>query len=407
MMRSSLMALVLVAAIVGVAAAQQKTDKPAKPFAPEWAQFAGWDVFTSKGCGKCHRVRGVGGAVGPDLGRIKTGKSFFDIGADLWNHLPKMGAKMREVGVERPTLTPRDAANVIAFLFTAQYMDESGNAASGEKLFASKGCARCHAVGDKSDARVGPNLDRIKRASSPVVVAATMWNHGPEMTLAMKWEGVPRPTLEGKELLDIVAYVQSVSKDTGETEQVVPGTPERGHKIFVEKKCATCHAVGGKGPRVGPDLGTSGHHVSLTEFAARMWNHQPAMLERMKQRAITPPKLTGQEMADVLAYLYVSRYFESEGKADRGRALAQDKGCLGCHSVRGVGEKVGADFARSQLVRTPSGLVAGMWNHSGLMERAAEKRSVAWPALTGQELADLSAYFVSLSAGAPKARGAK
>ena len=391
----ALIALVAVPVPVAAQAPQAAADKPSLPFPPEWAQLAGWDVFAKKDCGKCHQIRGFGGQGGPDLARIRTGASFFGVGADLWNHVPKMGAKMRETGIDRATLTPREAANLVAFLFTAQYGDESGSAANGEKLFASK-CAACHEAGGRGG-RVGPSLDQIKRANSPVMVAAGMWNHAPRMAEAMKETGATRPTLEGKELLDIIAYVQSVSKDTGSTSQVVPGTPDRGRQLFRGKKCATCHAVGGKGPRVGPDLGTPGHHVSLTEFGARMWNHQPVMLERMKERKIEPPKLTGQDMADVLAYLYVSRYFDDGGNAERGIALVKDKGCLVCHSVRGEGGKVAADFARSTVVRTPTGLVAGLWNHSRLMERATEKRGVAWPTLTGAELADLSAYLASLS----------
>ncbi|MBI4594580.1 MAG: cytochrome c, partial [Candidatus Rokubacteria bacterium] len=86
-----------------------------------------------------------------------------------------------------------------------------------------------------------------------------------------------------------------------------------------------------------------------------------------------------------------------------GGELVQAKGCLTCHSVRGKGGKVAADFATSTVVRAPASLVAGMWNHSRLMEGQAEKQQVPWPVLNGQELADISAYFVSLSKpAAPK-----
>jgi mono/diheme cytochrome c family protein len=389
----------------GAPSAPPSAGRPAVPFAPEWAQIAGFDVFAKKDCGKCHSVRGVGGKVGPDLARTAGGTSFFAIGASLWNHVPKMGARMREAGLDRATLTSRETADLIAFLFTAQYGDESGDAASGAKLFASKGCAACHAIAG-SGGTVGPELDKVKRARSPVLVAAALWNHGPQMAQAFADKNVSRPQIEGKELLDIVAYVQSVSKDAGETEQIIPGTPERGRKLFSDKRCVACHAVGGRGGRIGPDLGTARHHVSLTEFATRMWNHQEPMAQRMKEQRIEPPKLTGQDMADILAYLYVSRYFDPEGNAARGAALVKEKGCLGCHTARGAGGQGAGDFARSTVVQTAPGLVAGMWNHSRLMERAARERSVAWPTLTGEELSDLSAYFRSLSA-ASRAKPAK
>lgn len=377
--------------------------QPPPPFAPAWAMLAGWDVFAKGGCGKCHGIRGVGGGIGPDLGRIETGKSFFELGAAMWNHLPRMGAKMRELGIERPRLTPVELSNVIAFLFTAQYYDELGDAKVGERLYTVKGCILCHEVGGRGE-RVGPGLDFLKRANSPVLVAAAMWNHGPEMADAMKAKGMVRPTFQGKEMVDLVAFIVAAAKDgAGATAQVVPGTPERGQKVFSEKRCVVCHSVGGKGGKVGPDLGRRGHHVSLVRFAALMWNHGLTMWARMKERGIEVPRLAGQEMADIVAYLYVSHYFDQAASAERGRQLLQSKGCLTCHSVRGKGGKISADFATSKLVGSPAGLIAGMWNHSRYMEAQVQRQEIPWPILTGRELADIAAYLASISrAGLPR-----
>ncbi len=103
------------------AAAQQQASQPPLPSAPDWALIAGWDVYSKKGCGQCHGVRsGSEGRAAPDLARIQSGAGFYELGAAMWNHLPLMGAKMREKGIERPTLTPLELANVLAFIFTAQ-----------------------------------------------------------------------------------------------------------------------------------------------------------------------------------------------------------------------------------------------------------------------------------------------
>lgn len=392
-------ALLLSAAAAPVLAQQQ----PPQPFAPEWGMIAGADVFAAKGCGRCHAIRGIGGGIGPDLGRIRGGTSFFDLGADMWNHLPRMGAKMREMGIERPTLTATEVSNLIAFLFTVQYYDPAGDPKAGEALFTAKGCIQCHEVGG-TGGRVGPGLDFLKRANSPVLVAAAMWNHGPEMAEAMTAKGIPRPTFQGKEIVDLIAYIVTAAKaDTGETAQVVPGVPERGQKLFTEKRCVVCHRVGGKGGTVGPELGRHGHHVSLSQFAALMWNHGPKMWPRMKERGIQVPRLTGQEMADILAYLYTSHYFDQAASPQRGKELVQMKGCLTCHSVRGKGGKISADFATSEAAGSPASLIAGMWNHSRFMEAEARRREVPWPVLTGQELADIAGYLGSISkAGRPK-----
>jgi mono/diheme cytochrome c family protein len=350
----------------------------------------------------------VGGKVGPDLARVPSGGGFYQLGAALWNHLPRMGERMREQRIERPALTAADVSNLLAFLFTAAYRDESGEPRSGEQLFAAKGCVQCHAVGGKGGG-VGPALDALKGANSPVLVAAAMWNHGPRMAEAMKAKGLERPTFKGRELVDVIAYVVSAARDTAApTAQVIPGTPERGEKLFAEKSCAACHAVGGRGGKVGPPLGGRAHHVSLTDFAALMWNHGPAMWAKMKERGIEVPQLSGQEMADVVAYLYASHYFDAiAGKAPRGGQLVQGKGCVTCHSVRGKGGTVAADFATSTVVGSPAGVIAAMWNHGPRMEGQAEKQAVSLPTLTGQELADITAYLGSLGRTRPPQKKAK
>ena len=391
----------LLLGLTSLADAQQapQLPQPPQPFAPDWAMFAGGKVFAEKGCGRCHALRGTGGGVGPDLGRIQTGTSFFELGAAMWNHLPRMGARMLEVGIRRPTLTPTELSNLIAFLFTAQYYDEQGDPKVGEGLFTGKGCVQCHEVGGKGG-RVGPGLDFLKRANAPILVAAAMWNHGPEMAETIKARGIARPTFQGKELGDLIAYIVAAAKVDvgGDTAQVVPGTPERGQKVFTEKRCIVCHRVAGKGGTIGPELGQRAHHVSLTQFAALMWNHGPTMWAKMKERGIQVPRLTGQEMADVVAYLFVSRYFDQPALGRvQGQQLVQTKGCLTCHSVRGKGGKVGADFATSRVVGTAAGVVAAMWNHSRFMESQAQKQEIPWPVLSGQELRDIATYLGSIS----------
>jgi mono/diheme cytochrome c family protein len=380
------------------ATAQQQASQPPLPSAPDWALIAGWDVYAKKGCGQCHGVRsGSEGRAAPDLARIQSGAGFYELGAAMWNHLPLMGAKMRETGIERPTLTPLELANLLAFIFTAQYYDELGNAKTGERLFTTKGCAQCHAVGGKGG-NVGPALDALKRTNSPVLVAARMWSHGPGMAEAMRAKGIERPTFARNELVDIIAFITATATDPGgETAQILPGTPQGGETLFRGKQCAVCHTIGGKGGKVGPELGRA-HHISLTQFAGLMWNHAPGMWARMKDRGIEVPQLTGQEMADIVAYLYTSHYFDpAAGSSARGRQVAQTKGCVACHSVRGKGGKVAADFATSNVVGSPAALIAAMWNHSRSMEDQATKQGLKLPTLKGQELADMSAYLRSLT----------
>src|SRR3970282_2094028 len=111
--------------------------------------------------------------------------------------------------------------------------------------------------------RVGPGLDFLKRANSPVLVAAAMWNHGPEKAETMKAQRIGRPTFQRKELGDLIAYIVAAAKVDvgGDTAQVIPGTPERGQKLFTEKRCVVCHRVAGNGGPVGLALGRRGPHA--------------------------------------------------------------------------------------------------------------------------------------------------
>ncbi len=360
-------------------------EKPEHPFAPTWANLAGARVFGEKACGLCHAIRGLGATAGPDLSRIER-KSFWDLGAAMSNHL-------RGVNIRKPTLTPEEVTSLIAFLFTLQYHDQPGDPKAGEQLFGSKGCVVCHEVGGKGG-RIGPSLDFLKQANSPVLVAAALWNHGPEMTERLKERGIARPTFEGKELGDIIAYIFAAARDGGgDRAQVGPGVPERGEKLLSAKQCIVCHSVGGKGGKVGPELGRR-QHISLTQFAALMWNHGPQMWARMQERGVQVPRLKGQEMADLVAYLYVSHFFDQETTPARGRELLEAKGCLACHPARGQGGKSAADLGSYRAARSSAALVASLWNHPRFLP--AERREVPWPLLTGQELADMAAYLATL-----------
>src|SRR4030095_10031729 len=155
-----------------------------------------------------------------------------------------------------------EVSNVLAFIFTAQYSDEAGNPKTGEQLFTAKGCVKCHSVGGKGGS-VGPAADARKRSNSPVLVAARMWSHGPQMAEAMKAKGIERPTFKRNELVDVIPYITATAQDPAARAR------ERGESVVGDKLCPPCHTIGGKGGKVGPELGRA-HHVSLTQFAGLM-----------------------------------------------------------------------------------------------------------------------------------------
>jgi len=364
-------------------------------FSPTQDPLAGSRVFGAKGCVKCHSVNGAGGKVGPDLGRVERPRSFYDLAAALWNHAPRMAARMGQLGIARPQLDARETGDLAAFLFTLDYFDPRGNADRGRQLFREKRCVVCHQVGGTGGV-VGPSLDGLKQYGSPIYLAAAMWNHGPQMVDAMRAKGIPRPVFKDSDLRDLTAYINAASPVLPQGPlYVLPGRATEGRVLFAQKRCIECHRVGGQGGTLGPDLAERGLHRSLSEFAAAMWNKAPAMMEAMKARAVSVPQLRAEEMADIVAYLYAVRYFAGAGDPRRGTLVVANKGCLVCHGLHGERGKVASDLAQARGLASPAGVLAALWNHSFTAEPAAREK-VRWSEIRPDEMADLTAFLQSL-----------
>lgn len=354
---------------------------------PEPAQnaVAGARVFGAKGCVECHSVRGLGGRGGPDLGEVEARHSFYELAATMWNHVPRMAARMRERRIPASRILPREAGDLFAFLYTLDYFEPPGDAREGRTLFFDKQCVMCHQVNGVGGV-VGPSLDFLGGYRSPIPVAAAMWNHGPAMAEKMRARGVTRPTFTGRQLRDLIAYLESTSGvPPNESTYVLPGRAGVGRVLFADKGCATCHGSQGRGG-VGPALAGHGSPEGLIDFAAAMWNKAPAMTREMSARGVAVPDLAASEMADIVAYLYATGYFAGSGNAERGRQLLGVKGCTSCHVVRGRAPAL--DPARYS---TGAQVFAAMWNHaaiSGVGDRE-------WPSLTGADMAHLVSYFTS------------
>jgi mono/diheme cytochrome c family protein len=357
---------------------------------------AGARTFGAKGCVKCHSVNGVGGKVGPDLAKIVRPRTFFELGADMWNHLQKMSARMKQLGITRPKLDEREVGDLVGFLYTLNYFDPPGNATEGRRLFTEKRCILCHQVGGTGGV-VGPNLEGLRQFASPIFIASAMWNHGPQMAAKMKERGIERPTFTAQELRDLIAFLAPATAGPQEGPlYVLPGRPEVGRQLFGEKGCIQCHSVGGVGGRVGPDLVEMGARRSPVEFAAAIWNKAPAMTAAMAARGIAVPQLRPDEMADIVAYLYAVRYFGNAGSPPNGYSVLARKGCLHCHAISGERGKPASDLAKVKGLDSPAAVIAALWNHTVVTATVAGKKT-EWPTLTPQEMADLSALLQSLS----------
>jgi cytochrome c2 len=366
----------------------------------------GATLFQEKSCARCHSIAGEGkGGIGPDLGRIVFFGDVLDLGGSFWNHAPVMRQKMAALKIAAPTLTADQAANLVAYLTAFRYYDtqvrEAGNPALGSMVFVKKGCAACHQPGPERKAE-GPDLKKYRGRYAPIVFTQALWNHSPAMTKAMRDKGVPQPVFTGREMTDLAAYLQ-VGLAAGAPDPVVfePGSPKRGRDLFVSKGCATCHAIAGQGGSGGPDLGTRGRAMarSVPEIASLMWNHSQQMTTEFARRDIARPIFSGQEMADVIAYLYFVNYANVRGTPFRGGQIFSAK-CASCHTLGK--SAIGPDLLAAQGLDQPIGIIASMWNHAAAMESQASRRGRTLPRLERGETADLAAYLISRRAEARK-----
>jgi mono/diheme cytochrome c family protein len=336
---------------------------------------------------KCHATWGVGGKVGPDLTRVGMGKSLLQIAGALWNHSPRMFDLMKQRGVSRPVLTSEEMSDFLSYLYYLNYYNEPGNAISGQRLFSQKGCASCHSI-DGKGGRTGPALDNYRKSASALFVAQAMWNHGPQMSVVMQATGIKKPYLKEREAADLLAFVRGQTPaDIPDNKFMLPGSPATGKRLFAEKGCARCHLTQ-EGNRPGkPNLSKMISYKSVAEIAGAMWNHGPQIWAEMQRAGVPQPHFNGNEMADVLAYLYFQRYTDGPGDRISGKRLFAGKGCAECHSPQSLGA--------SAALASANNLMAAMWNHAPAMEKLAKEKSLAWPAFEGNEMRDLIEYVKS------------
>lgn len=177
----------------------------------------------------------------------------------------------------------------------------------------------------------------------------------------------------------------------------ITGDPTRGAQLFQQRGCQHCHAIYGEGGHIGPNLtSTLEHKQTIDDLVASMWNHAPAMWERMEAEKLPRPQLNEEDVSDLLAFLYVTRYLDEPGNALAGRKVFAERGCGQCHAVDGEGRKIGPDLT-SVGADTPITWTQTMWNHAPQMELRMRGMKVAWPRFEGSEMNDLLAYVRSVS----------
>lgn len=160
---------------------------------------------------------------------------------------------------------------------------------------------------------------------------------------------------------------------TGYTPRAASAESERGQTLYATLNCASCHAIGGTGGRIGPPLDGVGarrdatflgdHLTNPDEHARRLPEAHANMANRMPH-----PHLTSDEVRAMVAYLltlpeppegFVVASHGAPGalasdaaasgfvpadetdSARAGRKLYFDLGCAACHTIEGKGGQFG------------------------------------------------------------------
>lgn len=92
----------------------------------------------------------------------------------------------------------------------------------------------------------------------------------------------------------------------------------RGRALFAEKGCVVCHSVNGVGGEDAPMLDAEFMDEAMNpfEFAARMWRGAAAMVAMQEEELGAQIELSGQELADIIAFVHNAEEQKRFGEAD-------------------------------------------------------------------------------------------
>lgn len=243
----------------------------------------GKHLFIAKHCAECHALGDE--AKGPG-NPVKSWTAMTDpiiLVQQMWNHAPRMKHEFAARNLEWVSLTSQDLVDLTVFVQNLPALRDKPvtfwlpDSKGGEALVREKGCEGCH-TGKLA-------LDHRLNDQTLTDVAAALWNHAPRM--------VETPIISTDEMRVIVSYIWE-KQYLGS-----PGKPAQGQHVFETKHCATCHT----GQGGAPYLGRGETMYSPVAMVAVLWKHGPTMLQHMQEQNIPWPRLTPEDMSNLVAFL--------------------------------------------------------------------------------------------------------
>ena len=302
-----------------------------------------------------------------------------------------MWQAMEDRNLDVPELAAGEITDLYTYFRALRYFDPPGDAARGKGVFLSRQCFRCHALISAQEQGRGPSVATWPALMDPVSWVQNMWNHAATMADDMEAEGIAWPEFEVQEMVDLLVYLRNLPSLPFTELSLQFGDPGAGEMVFKDHGCAQCHTLGDRATGKVDLLPVQRGSATLTVLAVEMWNHRPRMAEAARRRGLEIKPFAGGQMRDLLSYLLARGYFEETGNQRRGAALFREKQCLTCHGV-------GTDAP--QLPRPRAKVTAGdfgavVWRHGPEMLSVMSSQGISWPALTGRDVNDLTAFLSS------------
>ena len=244
----------------------------------------GKQAFAAKHCADCHGTASANPGGGPPVAQWESLADPAALAQQMWNHGGQMKQAFERKKLPWARISGQELADILVYL---QNLPETRQLKenfqfpptdSGEKLFASKGCAACHTGKNAIEAKL--------RNQTLTEIAADMWNHQPNLPSP--------PALSQEEMRQILSYIWARQYFRGS------GDAARGKRVFAEKSCGSCHGQAGS---PAPSLAKGKDAYSDITIVSSLWQHGPRMLETMEQRKAAWPRFTTEQMADLIAYL--------------------------------------------------------------------------------------------------------
>ena len=335
----------------------------------------GEQVFLTQGCPTCHTVRGGEQKAAPNIvRRLDRNYTAAAMASEFWNHAPQMWEAAKKNPSLKPELSESDVADLFGFLYAVRFFENLGDAGRGKRVF-TQNCVKCHAL--VGDGVPGNPVAEWASLVDPVDLLRRTWLHADDIVRALDSRREKWSRLDSQEMTDLLVYLQNLPATRSRELHFELPTGEKGAELISAKGCVDCH----KGSlALEKRLGK----LTLTEVATAMWNHAPKITSRM-------PRMTVEEMREIISYAWSQQFFSPLGDERRGRRVFQAT-CSSCHE--------GSVTARRIRPRsTPYSaltMVSAVWRHDWRMIELAAQKGQSWPTLTASQMADLAAYLGSL-----------